>query len=57
MLVVTNFSKRFCRSLRPFQAYTFTTRVLGWDEKWFYSELRFETVDKKAQPYVPPSRG
>lgn len=33
---------RFIRSLDPFQLYELRTRILGWDEKWFYLEQRFE---------------
>lgn len=32
---------RYRRSLDPFQAYELHTRVLGWDEKWFFLEQRF----------------
>lgn len=33
---------RFLRSLSPFQRYELKSRILGWDEKWFYFEQRFE---------------
>lgn len=33
---------RYFRSLAPFQKYTLRTRVVGWDEKWFFIEQRFE---------------
>jgi acyl-CoA thioesterase FadM len=29
---------RFRRSLAPFERFTLTTRLLGWDEHWFYFE-------------------
>jgi acyl-CoA thioesterase FadM len=29
------------RPLRVFQRYRLTTRILGWDERWFYIEQRF----------------
>jgi len=29
---------RYRRSLTPFQRFTLTTRLLGWDERWFYFE-------------------
>jgi acyl-CoA thioesterase FadM len=32
---------RYRRSLRPFERYELCTRVLGWDDKWFYLEQRF----------------
>lgn len=33
---------RFRRSLHPFDRYTLHTRILAWDQKWFYIEQRFE---------------
>ncbi len=33
---------RFFRSLQPFQRYTLTSRVVAWDEKWFFMEQKFE---------------
>lgn len=36
----------FYRQIRPFSRYTLITRVIGWDEKWFYIEQRFE-VDQE----------
>ena len=33
---------RFHRSLGPFVRYELRTRVLCWDDKWFYFEQRFE---------------
>ncbi len=33
---------RFRRSLDPFQKYELCTRILCWDEKWFFMEQRFE---------------
>ena len=32
---------RFSVSLRPFQRYELHTRLLGWDEKWFFVEHRY----------------
>lgn len=32
---------RFLRSLQPFQAYQLETRLLGWNDKWFFCEHRF----------------
>ncbi|WP_428607855.1 thioesterase family protein [Sedimenticola sp.] len=43
-LPVVAFSNvRFRREINPFQRFTLHTRLLGWDEKWFYMEQRFET--------------
>jgi acyl-CoA thioesterase FadM len=33
---------RYKMSLLPFQKYKLKTKVVGWDEKWFYIEQRFE---------------
>ena len=33
---------RFRRSLTPFQRYHLKSRILCWDEKWFFIEQRFE---------------
>ena len=44
---------RFRRSLKPFQRYSLTTRVVGWDEKWFFLEQQFLQGDQlAAQAYV-----
>ena len=32
---------RYKQSLMPFQRYQLKTKVIGWDEKWFYIEQRF----------------
>lgn len=32
---------RFSRSLEPLQRYTLESRLLGWNEKWFFCEHRF----------------
>ena len=36
---------RYRRSLQPFERFRLRTRLVGWDEKWFYMEQRFETMD------------
>lgn len=36
---------RFLRELAPFQAYELQTRLLGWNEKWFFAEHRFVVGD------------
>lgn len=33
---------RYYRSLKPFQKYRLKTKVVGWNEKWFFIEQRFE---------------
>lgn len=33
---------RFRRGLSPFERYDLTTRVVWWDDKWFWIEQRFE---------------
>jgi acyl-CoA thioesterase FadM len=33
---------RYKQSLAPFKKYRLHTKVIGWDEKWFYIEQRFE---------------
>ncbi|HUR70022.1 MAG TPA: thioesterase family protein [Candidatus Thermoplasmatota archaeon] len=40
--VVTAATIRFRRSLDPFQEYELITRMLGWDDRGFYLEQRFE---------------
>lgn len=32
---------RYSASLQPFARYVLETRMLGWDQKWFFSEHRF----------------
>lgn len=39
---------RYHRSLRPFQVYTLTTRIVGWDAKWLYIEQTFDVDGKRA---------
>ncbi len=41
--VVSTTSLRFRREIGPFERFHLNTRLLGWDEKWFYMEQRFET--------------
>lgn len=36
------------RPLRVFERYELVTRVLGWDERWFYLEQSFRSGDKVA---------
>ena len=38
---------RFRRVLKPFQKYRVWTEVVSWDEKWFFLEHRFETLEGK----------
>jgi acyl-CoA thioesterase FadM len=39
---------RYHRPLAPFQRYTLTTRIVGWDEKWIYMEQSFDSNEKRA---------
>ena len=39
-------SIRFHRPLRPLARFELSTRILGWDDKWFYLEQRFERAGK-----------
>jgi acyl-CoA thioesterase FadM len=34
---------RYRRSLKPFQKLELTSRLIGWDQKWFYIEHRIES--------------
>jgi acyl-CoA thioesterase FadM len=36
------------RSLEPFDRYTLTTRILRWDDRWFYIEQQFIKEDRVA---------
>jgi len=42
--VVSIASIRFRREISPFERFKLHTHLLGWDEKWFYMEQRFETT-------------
>ncbi|TVO68181.1 thioesterase family protein [Sedimenticola selenatireducens] len=42
--VVSIATLRFRREISPFERFSLHTRLLGWDEKWFYMEQRFETA-------------
>jgi acyl-CoA thioesterase FadM len=37
---------RYKMSLLPFQKYRLRTKVIGWDDKWFYIEQRFERKNR-----------
>lgn len=39
---------RFKKSLALFEKYTLRTRIVTWDEKWFYLEQTFLQGDKVA---------
>lgn len=41
MPLVGSATLRFKRSLAPFQRYHLHTRIVGWDDKWFFLEQRF----------------
>jgi acyl-CoA thioesterase FadM len=47
MPVLAGVTIRFRKSLQPWQRYELRTRIVSWDEEWFYMEQRFvrgETV-------------
>jgi acyl-CoA thioesterase FadM len=46
--VVAVANLRFYKQINPFQRYRLITKVIGWDEKWFYIEQRFEVGEKLA---------
>jgi len=59
---------RYRRSLMPFERFQLRSRVLGWDEKWFYFEHRIERINgdlcaiaqvrgliRGAEGNIPPS--
>jgi len=39
---------RFRRSLDPFQRYRLKSRILCWDDKWFFIEQRFARQDEEV---------
>jgi acyl-CoA thioesterase FadM len=39
--VVASLTVRYRRALSPFQAFELRTRLVGWDERWFFVEQRF----------------
>ena len=47
---------RFRRSLRLWQRFTITTRVLGWGERSIYIEQRFRTADEEVAHLVVDAR-
>lgn len=42
MPVIGSLKIRYRRSLQPFQRYQLRSRLLCWDDKWFFMEQRFE---------------
>ena len=40
--VVGNIVIRYRREIRWFEKFTLRSRIIGWDDKWFYFEHRFE---------------
>lgn len=46
--VIGSAAIRFRRSLRPFETYRLRSRVVCWDDKWFFIEQRFERGDTVA---------
>jgi len=39
---------RFRRGLGPLQAYSVTTRLLGWDSRWFFIEHHFKNKQERT---------
>ena len=39
---------RYRREIRAFEKFELHSRILGWDEKWFYFEHRFEKAGEVA---------
>lgn len=39
---------RFSRSLQPFEKFELHTRLMGWDEKWLFTEHRFISKSGKV---------
>ena len=46
--LVRSVSVTYRRSLRLFASFTLTTRILSWDEKWFYMEQVFRSDEGLA---------
>ncbi len=46
--VVAVANLKFYRQINPFQRYKVITKIIGWDEKWFYIEQRFMAKGKVA---------
>ena len=44
--VVANTEIAYVRELRPYQQFTVSTRIIGWDEKYVYFDQRFESQGK-----------
>ena len=36
---------RYCKTLKPFQRFQVTTRILSWDDRWIFMEHRFNRKD------------
>lgn len=47
--VLGSATMRFRRSIRPFQKFTVTARVLSWDDRWIYIEHKFITSQDGGQ--------
>ena len=47
VLPIGSLMMRFRRPLRLLQSYQLRTRLLGWDDKWFFMESRFTRGDKE----------
>ena len=47
MPVLGSATIRYRQPLKPFQKFKLKTRVIWWDDKWFYMEQRFIIIDDK----------
>ncbi len=50
--VLASATIRWRRELRPFARYELATRIVGWDERWFFIEQRFLVGDTVAAQAV-----
>jgi acyl-CoA thioesterase FadM len=46
--VVASVAVRYRRALSPFQRYELRSRVIGWDERWIFTEQRFTRAGELA---------
>ncbi|WP_366656074.1 thioesterase family protein [Fodinicurvata sp. EGI_FJ10296] len=45
MAVIGGAMIRYRRSIAPFERFHLTSRLIGWDDRWFYIRQRFERAD------------
>lgn len=53
--VVASARVRFRRSLEPFEAFDLVTRIVGWDDDYYFIEQRFETRDREGVVHLAAS--